>query len=283
MDQVLAIAAAISLIPVPPDPISLPPTPPAGYGADNDAIAAAVWAYSLASSGRAAGDQMDNAGNFGTNIGTLEVGLPSTKTADILATGVWWDEFGPASGASGPEFDMGHCGAYDDLVDFMNGESGWTGWEYNDSHHAWVSQGTFGGDWKWVTKLDLDEYLNLRAQILNAANQLTAPVWPGTDLVTTGDTYDIIPLLVITEPCDGVILHIDSVTTNKPEIPYGDQPAWRYLGALAFVNDIGKVEPWQPLAFADALYTVRSMKRASGVVLRADASIVGTVTPWVVT
>jgi hypothetical protein len=178
---------------------------------------------------------------------------------------------------------MALSGPYDDLVDFMEATSGWSGWAYNDSNHAWVDQGTGGGDWKWVTAMDNAQYLNLRAEIADVSTVLTAPVWPGTDLVTTGDTYDIIPLLVITEPCDGVILHIEDVTTSKPEIPYGDQPAWRYLGALAFVNDIGKVEPWQPLAFADALYTVRSMKRASGVVLRADPSIVGTITPWVVT
>jgi hypothetical protein len=280
MDELLAIAAAISLIPVPPDPISLPTTPPAGYGTDNDAVAAAVWSYALASSGRISGDQLDNAGNMAVNMGTANVGLPSQKTSEFLLTGVWWDEFGPPSAASGPEFNWQLAPLWGSLLDFLENTSGWTGWSINDSQQCWVDGGTGGGGWQWITRIDDSLYKVIRNFIISGTTSDHAPVWPGVANIDIYDEVAIEPLLTITDLMDGVYVTITEVTTNKPEIPYGDQQAWRYLGALAFVNDNGDVEPWQPLAFANALYTPKSMAHAAGVVLRTDPSVVGTVTTY---
>ncbi|HWI69625.1 MAG TPA: hypothetical protein VNS88_14830, partial [Nitrospiraceae bacterium] len=134
----------------------------------------------------------------------------------------------------------------------------------------------------WTTTIDESGFQALKDLLYPPSASAAPPVWPGIDNVTPLDPADITALLTYTADMSGVIVNISSVGANKPQVPYGDQQAWRYIGAISFVSDNGDVEPWQQLAFANALYLPRTMLQASAVVVRTDASVVGTVTPFTI-
>jgi hypothetical protein len=279
--QLSALQTAVATLQASGSPVTLPTTPPTGYGADPTGVAAYVWAYSLAGSGFAAGDQLDNAGLFGVNVGTARVQFGLVNEPYFATGGTWSSKFGPQSAGGQPIFPTANILPTDTLVSFLDRESLYVGWLLTGGDYATIADSLGGDDFWYTTTITAAEFIVLRdgGSVVTVAG--VPPVWPGLANVTLGSPVTIVPLTTIVLPLDGVLIDITSLTTNKPEIPYGDQMAWRYLGALAFVSDNGQVEPWQPLAFAQALYCPRTMAHAAGVVLRADAGIVGTVTPWV--
>jgi hypothetical protein len=97
-----------------------------------------------------------------------------------------------------------------------------------------------------------------------------------------GSPVTIAAQLTVSGPMDGVEVIITSVASSKPNVPYDTQNAYKFIGALAFVDDNGDVEPYQQLSFANALYCPKFMTRATSVVVRCDPSVAGTITPWVV-
>lgn len=262
-------------------PVTLPTTPPAGYGADTSGTAGAVWAFPLASSGQPAGDQLDNAGNLARNLALIETGFVAGQSSFFRISGIWWDNNGPPSANGFPEAPLANVLTSDTLLDFLNRESGYTGWAYDLSGYAWVDANGTPDGWIFTSIVSDAQFQVLKAQMAGTTSTNTPPIWPGFANVSLFTPVTIIPLTTVAQICDGVLIEITAVTGNKPQIPYGDQQAWRYLGALSFYSDNGDVEPWQPLAFAHGVYCPRTMKQAAGVVIRADAGIVGTVTPWI--
>ena len=260
--------------------VNLPTTPPPGYGGGGGATAADVWAYPLATSGFPAGDQLDNAGMFAVNVGIVKAQFPLVNQPYYSTGGTWWSTGSPGGAGSQPIFPISAILPTDTLISFLDRESFYTGWALIDGGYASVYDGAGGDDFNYTTTITAAEFITLRDGGGTVTVTGVPPVWPGAAGATLSGPYAIVPLTTITEAMDGCFIDIINVTTNKPEIPYGTKQAWRYLGALAFFSDNGHVEPWQQLAFAQAIYCPLSMERAAGVVLRADAGIIGTVRPW---
>ena len=127
---------------------------------------------------------------------------------------------------------------------------------------------------------DIVDQLHRAAGTTPAINGLTAPVWPGLAAVTLGTSVALTPLLTLTTPMDGVIVHVTSAPAGQSTYDYDGLTEYRYIGSLAFLNDDGEAEAYQQLGFADAIYSVRTFHRAAAVKLRTYDGIVGTVTPW---
>ena len=261
-------------------PVNLPVTPPAGYGGGTGASAAEVWGYTLAGSGHTAGDMQDNAGMLAINLGDAGIGFNGGRSSFFNLSGVWWDFSGPPSASDYPYAPTSAILSTDTLLTWLDRESGYTGWAYNQSDYAWEYAISPTYQWRFITVLNEAQFQIMKAGSGTVAVTGIPPVWPGAAHATLTGPYTILPLTTITELMEGCFIDIINVTTNKPQIPYGSKQAWRYLGALAFVADNGHVEPWQQLAFAQALYCPLSMEQASAVVIRADAGIIGTVRPW---
>jgi hypothetical protein len=120
---------------------------------------------------------------------------------------------------------------------------------------------------------------------LRAAELATpkAPIWPGVDGVTLGDAVALADRVVIDTPLDGVVVNVTAPPTGLGKFEVGSQSFWYRLGQLYFVTDRGDVEAAQPLGCGNAIYVPRTMNHAYGALLRVKGSPVGTVTPWTLT
>jgi len=263
------------------EPVTLPTTPPDGYGpGDADALVLAIWQYQLPGCDTM-GSYMFAAGATAAFSTTIQPQFHYDEFFDYQYPG--FDAFGEPR-IFQPSFSWTLVSPGDTFLPSViaqNPTAAFVDWAQGEGGAISVIGDGGDGPQGYLTRYDEASWNAVRDSIFSAQLSFLPPVWPGLDGVTLGDPVTITALLTIMVPMDGCLIQIDDVTTNKPEIPYGDQMAWRYLGALSFVSDNDFVEPWQPLAFSQALYTPRSMAHASGLVLRTDASVVGTVTPWV--
>lgn len=263
-------------------PVSLPVSPPTGYGASSlSDIADAVWSYSIFPLGGGARYYLAAAGNYGGyQKFQLFEGADNTYFYPLMPDVFW--PFGVS--ADYPRFDPSDILVSETLLTCMarqNPAFSCAWWTYTDG--AVKLTGPGGSDVEdWITTLDETRFQFIKSLIFPINSIEIAPNWPGLAKVTLGTPVAITPGLTITTPMDGVIVTITSVTANKPSLAYGSELAYKFIGGLSFVSDNGQVEPFQQLAFTNALYCPREMTRAASVVLRADASVVGTVTPWVI-
>lgn len=108
------------------------------------------------------------------------------------------------------------------------------------------------------------------------------PVWPGLDFVLLGDPVSIDTGVTITGPMDGVIVELGEVPPERDYYSFDSQLSYAHIGALAFADDNGAVEGFQPFSFGKHILTPTRLWQADACYLRADPFIVGTVTPWTV-
>jgi len=112
---------------------------------------------------------------------------------------------------------------------------------------------------------------------------VAAPIWPGLANVTLGTPVALSSDLTVDGPLDGLIVSITTPPTGLGKFTFGGFTAYYKVGEVAFVDDNGDAEPWQYLAFDQALYCPKAMNRAASASLRVLAGAAGTATPWVVT
>lgn len=124
--------------------------------------------------------------------------------------------------------------------------------------------------------------LDAIAAIPTATPTAGAPVWPGQASVTFGTPVALSNGMTIDEDMDGVIVTVTTPPTLTGRYVIGSETYDYGVGRIAFESDGGEVEPWQYLGFRAALFTPKSMLRASAVHLQVLAGAQGTVTPWVV-
>jgi hypothetical protein len=279
-DQLTALQASVATLQQAAVPVHLPPVAPPGYGGGGGSTAAEVWAYPMPSTNQPAANMMENAGLLGVNLGTVRAQFPLVNQPYYSIGGTWWSAFGPNGANSTPSFPVANILPTDTLITFLERESFYNGWGLIEGGYATIYDGSGGDDFFYTTNITAAEFILLRDGGGTVTLTGVPPVWPGFAHATLTGPFPIVPLTTITEPMEGCFIDIINVTTNKPKIPYGTKDAWRFLGALAFVTDNGHVEPWQQLAFAQAIYCPLSMEQAAAVVIRADAGIVGTVRPW---
>jgi hypothetical protein len=277
------ILAAIAALPDGTGPVTLPTTPPAGYGVDDGSIAGAVWAYNVGGGTQAAGDLLYDAGWLAINMGVANVRLPSTFSKYYDVRGTWISNSGTSSPSADPIFPIANIHPTDTLSDFLERESYYTGWTANEDGTYYVYQDPAHTDFKITTTITAAEFLVLRDGPAAAAALLTPPIWPGIANATLGSTTALSMGLTVTEPMDGVIIELTSVPTVRGFYMYDDLKAYVNVGALAFVDDNGQAENYQALSFEEAIYTPKSMLQAAAVKVRAGSGVTGTITPWVKT
>lgn len=277
-----AILAAIGSPVQVGSPVTLPTTPPTGYGADTTSIAADVWGYSLPGSGQTAGDQQDNAGNLGRNLGAVGAMFRTYNSQWFTVGGTWHSNVGPNSYNADPIFPIANILSTDTLSSFLERESFWTGWaDPLGSGYYRVAQGG-GSDFYYETTITAAEFLVLRDGPAAIAGLNLAPVWPGVANITSLGMSDLAALTEIDEPMDGVIIGLFSVPANLPHYTYGSTTAYGHVGALAFVDDNGQAEQFQAIQFNDQVLCPKTMKRAAGVVWRVTPGLAGGITPWTI-
>jgi hypothetical protein len=175
-------------------------------------------------------------------------------------------------------------------------EQGWTDVAATSPNKGYNGQiwcpGTYHAPYTyWITLLKEADLHNAQASAtitgetggtVLATN--TAPVWPGLAAATLGSPVSLASGVTITEPMDGVLVHI---TGTDPDFghyyTYDDLRAYRNVGALVFISDDGQAEGFQPIGFTSAVYCPRSMKRAAAVKMKVGHGLTGTVTPWTIT
>lgn len=135
----------------------------------------------------------------------------------------------------------------------------------------------------WVCKFGPADFDVLKAGLFPASGAVGPPVWPGASHVTLGSAVALSTGLTITAAMDGIIVTITSVPVTTSFFQFDDVKSWRYIGGLSFFDDDGHQEFPQGLGFQTAVYSPKEMLHASGVKVRTQPGIVGTVQPWTIT
>jgi hypothetical protein len=283
ISQNVDILAAIAALPDGSGPVVLPTTPPTGYGVDDGSIAGAVWAYNVGGYTQAAGDLMLDAGMLAINLSSVEAHFPSGKTKYFTIHGTWFSTNGADTDRDYPYFPLANILPDDNLVVFLERESGFNGWTANGDGTWQVAQDEFGNDFRISSKITDAEFLVLRDGPAAAGALVAAPVWPGLANVTLSTPVALALGVTITEPMDGVIVSITVAPAKQGYFTFDDLLSYRNAGALTFIDDNGEAEQQQPLGFTSQVYCPKSMKTAAAVKLRSTTDFVGTVTPWITT
>jgi hypothetical protein len=128
------------------------------------------------------------------------------------------------------------------------------------------------------TEADFETWKALKFRLPSAP-----PVWPGLANVTLGTPVALSSDLTVAGPLDGLIVSITTPPTALGKFAFGGFTAYYKVGEVSFISDNGDAEPWQYLAFDQALYCPKAMNRAASASLRVLAGAAGLATPWVVT
>ena len=271
-------------------PVTLPVTPPAGYGGPSESdVATAVWEYMISQQNPDGYDLNAQAAEWLYTIAhshaiySMTEGVPDSEQPYYrLVFGGLSTQYSIGyhptitiqTRPDPPDWSLLRAG--DTVLSFLqrNQPGYWTGTGptmiAGDGSIAWHNlYGAPTGAW-WRSGFQLP--IQLPA--------LSPPVWPGLDSVTLGTPVALAHGLTITEPMHGVVVAISAVDPKQMYYTYDDIRAYRHIGALAFVDDNGDAEGWQSLGFVSAVYCCRSMAQAAAVKIMSANGTVGTVTPW---
>jgi hypothetical protein len=278
-----SILAAIANIPVTGAPITLPSTFPSGW---NTPLGDAVWGWPVPAAGNNAWTFLQHAGDGAIQRGEALV-EETTPYADALwvVTGVWgFDDVGAPNPNSTVTLDVTTILASDATsIDWLNRVYPTVPWLGDLQNGTKAVNDLTNSNWSWNVDLPIDKWLQLKANLGLTAAVSLAPVWPGLAAVTLGTPVAISSSFTVPGPMHGVLVDITAILANKPFFDFDGSLSYRNIGALAFNEDNGDEEFPQNLGFTSAVYCPKSMKIAANCVVRADASITGTVTPWVIT
>lgn len=263
-------------------PVSLPVVPPSGYSAPSESdVAHAVWYFLMPSRGYEVFNYLYAAGNWGAFSANLRWLGDEVRYFEAVYGSA---DYVPGAADWVPVFDPTDILVTEDILACLTRQNpGWTvGWAFAPDGYVRLNFPGTAEIQEWQSTFDQSDFLTIKSRIFPVTTVTNAPIWPGLSNVVLGTPVAITSSMTITAPMHGVLVNISSVTVNKPSVAYGTELAFKFIGALAFVNDDGEVEQFQPLGFTDALYCCLAMTEAASVVVRADPSVVGTVTPWVI-
>jgi hypothetical protein len=284
--QLLALQASIDTLGTPlqaTDPVTLPVTPPSGYGStDPAALADEVWAHTELTDTVTMGQVQFQ--NYERNMYAWFYNgwhYPFQPFLKLLGTYLVWDNTTALPAGEAPldytTILQTDANAHDWVLRaypaYAWGTDVFAGFGYADP-------GMNGGYWQ----LDLiqSDFDALKSR-LAPTTSLAAPVWPGLADVTLGTPVALDLAVNVNEPMDGVLIALTAVTPAKPYYIIGDQTATAHIGQIAFVDDNGDMEYPQNLSFVNQLYVPLHMAHAAGVKIRTILGVSGSVTPWTVT
>jgi hypothetical protein len=262
-------------------PVTLPTTPPAGYGGSLDA--STVWAYPLGIGSIAAGDLAIAAGGNAIFESNAQVGKRVFYPGGWYITGAW-----SFAGQTNPDvnwppvLDPTTILLGDATVGaWLAREYGFTPDGYSAGGYPYTNQPL--SSWQWVYWLGDAEFAEYKWARFGAVGSLPPlpPIWPGIDNIITGSTVALVDQLRIAGPLDGCTVFIDAVPSRFGQFDFPDYPSYVHAGALAFQSDEAGYEAPQNLGFQRALYLPKSMAHAEAVGFRVAAGVTGFVTPFV--
>lgn len=132
----------------------------------------------------------------------------------------------------------------------------------------------------------LGEIAALAAQVAELADNppstyVGPPVYHGEAQTDYGTSVELGAGGTITEAMDGVAVEISATDADhRHAYSYDGVKAYRNIGALAFVDDVGRLEAYQQLSFERAIYTPKSLAHAAGVKWFTTHGPIGTIQAW---
>jgi len=284
VDTILADVVALGSPQQAGDPVTLPVTPPAGYGgASTSAIANAVWSQPNVS-GYAMGDTMRSLVYFFDGINSQLAwpspsGGPFRITANIGA-------FNPEPWLYNPDYGLDSILTTDATVgDWLNrvaarGET----WTLDTDSLYWrtFGLGNPANNTTWYCTLSEVEFAEIKA-LIAGSSVLVPPIWPGLAGVTLGAPVTMTPPGDnITVDCDGVIIAVTGTPSWAGSFSFGTAISYRNVGAVTFTDDNGQQEFAQTFGWTSGVYCPKTMAHASGFAYRAAVGVSGTLTPFVI-
>jgi len=277
-----AVLTAVAAAQQAGSPVTLPTTPPAGYGgASASDAASAVWGF-----------QMEDLA--GTVLHGLSQAWYLVHAADQM--GGWPDGYSAYFRTNGlvsqypdiifntdtPQPSADNIMPGDTLVSWLERElPTWiisSGEQGPDTVN--VRQSGLSVEYQWVGG---NAYFNfLKSQILGGNTLVGAPIWPGLSGVTLGTSQAISDGLVITGPMQGCLVDITSVPQPISYYPFGTVKSFVRAGALLFVDDDGEAEFPQPLGPQTQVILPKSMASAASAILRLPSGVIGTIQPFTI-
>lgn len=109
------------------------------------------------------------------------------------------------------------------------------------------------------------------------------PIWPGAAHVTYGAPLAIEANLPLLGNMHGVVVDVSGCQAGTRLFDYDGNTNYSHIGALAFGNEDGYLEPFQALGWAKGIYMPKSLAVASCCRLFRSRNVTGTVTPWTIT
>ncbi len=259
--------------------VTLPPTQPSGYGPSN---AADVWNFQVFSGSPrpfSAAEAQVNAWFMAHNWGsTWKYDFSDAPFMQLIGAGEVQD-LTPFLGSS-PRPRISTVRPSDTVLSWLNREASFFTWNVGVGGQVYALDNRLAVGVTWVCRFT-DEELHLAA-FGTVAPSANAPIWPGLAGVTLGTPVAITPSLVVTGPMQGVIIDITATAPRQQYGSFGTLQGLRFTGALTFVDDNGKSERPQSLGSVHEVLLPKSMAVAASCAFKADAAVVGTVTPFTI-
>jgi hypothetical protein len=206
-----------------------------------------------------------------------------------VGAGLQGVEYGAAA-IPPPPIDWRLWNGTDDVATFLNTQ---------DQSGGWTDSGddpTFGGH---ATRAGRPDHTGLGTWICDVATwmlpyvsgraysrsllQTTPPIWPGVDYVTVGTPVALAQGVTVEGPMHGLTLAIDTPPPDVEKTAFDSIDSYYHIGQLAFENDDGAIEGFQPFSFLKEQKTPRRMVIAERCYIRCFLGITGSATPWTIT
>jgi hypothetical protein len=276
------IMAAIAAVQQAGSPVTLPTTPPSGYGSFSPTdTAAAVWEYVEPNFTRRVGDELATIFGVASRFADWGIAFPSQVIEPWWLCGDWSDTNSPSPASSIP-FPLD----FTTIIESDKTVGDWYGrvWEsafptFPTSDGTVVVLDTTSSFIYWLN-ISQAEWDALRAQVL--ATVAVPPVWPGLSGATLLTPVAIDVGVTITETMQGALISITSAPVKSGFFTFDDALSYRNIGALAFFTDNGDLEFPQLLGFTTAVYLPKTMETAAGLKLRSIGGVTGTITPFTI-
>ncbi len=266
-------------------PVTLPPTPPSGYGVD---LASVPLSYEQSSF---------NAGQP-TNLKDGLV-MMTLHDWDRAISGLWRMADSPIFAVSynypinnlsfanfaAPVEDLSTVQPSDTVKSWLERVTGLTWHDYplynvgTTTSFVWTSD--YAAGVVVVCTLTDAELHQLAGTAPTAV--ATAPVWPGVGKVTLGSPIAFGPNdtgVSVPGPLDGILVHITAYPAYKGVFSFAGDVSVRNIGAVTFTSDNGQDELPQTLGFTQAVYVPKTMTQAQAAKVRVIPGVSGTITPW---
>lgn len=261
-------------------PVTLPTTPPPGYGgASSSDIADAVWAQPMPNATPfTALEAQDSTMGWLFFASNFNATLPIRGNPGYAVGGLFSE---PQSRFSGPTFSSL------DFSTILPTDATIFAWATRTHPAApWVSdvagmafeRDSLNGAILWYVDLTPEQFRVIKESGGTAVR--VAPVWPGLANVTLGASHALVDGLVIAGPMNGVIVTVTTVPPQTGFYPFGSRRSFVHIGGVIFVDDNGEAEHSQTIGLDDQVVVPRSMTSATSAIFRVKSGTVGTVRAW---